>query len=332
METQTTQDLSLLSLSNSKSLLASAGTNSATVKENQALRSSKPSWKITMDQLQLKERIGSGSFGEIYRAIYQGTPVAVKKLLNQNASNQLIYNLQKECLILLHLRHPNVIMFMGACFDSGNLCIVTDYCANGSLAAYIDNKANHFDWRLRMRIARETAQGMNYLHNRNPKIIHCDLKPSNLLLDHSMTTKICDFGMSKVKLGNKTMTHTGGATLAYTAPEVLRGADLLALLLFAPLLTLFSTAEKYTEKIDVYSYAMILYEIYERQRPNGSLGGMQYISMVVKEDYRPNLSANIPAIYAELIRKCWARDPEERPSFEQILTQLDTIEKSVFIL
>ncbi|GAB4822541.1 hypothetical protein N2152v2_009587 [Parachlorella kessleri] len=170
-------------------------------------------WTINFDDLELTRKIGEGSFGRVYLAKWQETPVAVKILLNTGIdvldadslkqvltlSNPLLINLQKECALLATLRHPNVVGFMGVCAVPP--CVVTEYCARGSLTDVLrqakQSPAAQLDWVKRLNMMLDTAKGMLHLHSHKPPIIHRDLKSPNLLVDSHWHVKVSDFNLSK---------------------------------------------------------------------------------------------------------------------------------------
>src|SRR5262249_34953433 len=106
------------------------------------------SWQIDISQLELKERIGLGSFGEVYRGFYRGTEVAVKRLRETKLTDRLLQEFIQETQILCELRHPHVVLFMGACTEPPNACIVTEYMPQGSLYDVLHNYSIQLDWKL----------------------------------------------------------------------------------------------------------------------------------------------------------------------------------------
>lgn len=150
-----------------------------------------------------------------------------------------------ECHAMEALRHPNIVMFLGACTKPPHLAIVLEYCSKGSLWSVLQNHEINLSWEDRRRIALDAAKGVWYLHCFNPPILHRDLKSLNLLLDDSLRTKLADFGWTRA-LGNYMTGKIG--TYQWMAPEVIGG-------------------HSYTEKADVFSYGIILWEIAAREPP-----------------------------------------------------------------
>lgn len=134
----------------------------------------------------------------VYKGRLWGTDVAVKTIRNATMADDL----QKEVAILSQLRHPNVVLYIGACLEKPNVAVVTEWCDRGSLfdLLYDDSPGCcNLDFQSIITIAIGIAQGMNYLHSLNQKIIHRDLKSHNILIDSHFTPKVADFGLSKVK-------------------------------------------------------------------------------------------------------------------------------------
>ncbi|KAK3159077.1 hypothetical protein QOZ80_2AG0145410 [Eleusine coracana subsp. coracana] len=140
------------------------------------------------------------------------------------------------------LRHPNVVLFMGAITRVPHLSIVTEFLPRGSLFRLIHRPNNQLDERKRLRMALDVARGMNYLHNCTPVIVHRDLKSPNLLVDKNWVVKVCDFGLSRMKNNTFLSSRSTAGTAEWMAPEVLRN-------------------EPSDEKCDVFSYGVILWEL-----------------------------------------------------------------------
>ncbi|XVE53904.1 hypothetical protein DITRI_Ditri03aG0039600 [Diplodiscus trichospermus] len=156
-------------------------------------------WEIPWEHLQIGERIGIGSYGEVYRADWNSTEVAVKKLLDQDFSGDALVQFKCEVEIMLRLRHPNVVLFMGAVTRSPHFSILTEFLPRGSLYKLLHRPNPQLDEKRRMRMALDVAKGMNYLHTSHPTIVHRDLKTPNLLVDKNWVVKVCDFGLSRMK-------------------------------------------------------------------------------------------------------------------------------------
>ncbi|XP_073126545.1 serine/threonine-protein kinase CTR1-like isoform X2 [Henckelia pumila] len=219
---------------------------------------------ISWSDLALKERIGAGSFGTVHLADWNGCDVAVKILMEQDLHGERFKEFLQEVAIMKRLRHPNIVLFMGAVTEPPNLSIVTEYLSRGSLYRLLHKTGarDSLDERRRMGMAFDVAKGMNYLHKRNPPIVHRDLKSPNLLVDRKYTVKVCDFGLSRLKANTFLSSKSAAGTPEWMAPEVLRD-------------------EPSNEKSDVYSFGVILWELATLQQPWGNLNPAQLL--VLKE-------------------------------------------------
>ncbi|CAN6439734.1 unnamed protein product [Victoria cruziana] len=178
--------------------------------------------EIRWEDLVIGERIGLGSYGEVYHADWNGTEVAVKKFLDQEFSGDALQEFKTEVKIMRRLRHPNVVLFMGAVTRPPNLSIVTEFLPRGSLYKILHRPNCQIDEKRRIRMALDVAKGMNCLHSSVPTIVHRDLKSPNLLVDKNWNVKVCDFGLSRMKHHTFLSSKSTAGTPEWMAPEVLR--------------------------------------------------------------------------------------------------------------
>jgi len=268
-------------------------------------------WIIQYEKMTIGSKIGVGTFGDVFSAVYQGEKVAVKKFLKQRVTDNVLLELRTESAILCELQHPNILKFIGMCIKPPNLCLVTEFLERGSLSHILYNHDNHLNWEHKKNIAQDIATGMAYLHKNS--IIHRDVKSSNMLVAADWKVKIADFGFSRVKADNQTMTQCG--TVSWTAPEIFEGLH-------------------YTEKADVFSYGVILWELVFRKKPWEGVHSMKVIQMVGagKRLNLTNIPADTPSDVIDLIKLCWSHEPSQRPSFAQIIEQFyltDTLTEHV---
>jgi hypothetical protein len=139
-----------------------------------------PSWEIAYGAVLVLNKVGVGAFGEVFRARLWGTEIAMKTLRTDQFANSdvLLDELKKEVSILSQLRHPNVVLYIGACTQPPNVCILTEWCARGSLYDVLHDYSIHINAKLIIDLAIGIAQGMCYLHSLPKKIIHRDLSQS----------------------------------------------------------------------------------------------------------------------------------------------------------
>uniref|UniRef100_A0A7N0UBB2 non-specific serine/threonine protein kinase n=2 Tax=Kalanchoe fedtschenkoi TaxID=63787 RepID=A0A7N0UBB2_KALFE len=280
----------------------------------QLLALSKPNTDFSLDvddldipwsDLVLKERIGAGSFGTVHRADWHGSDVAVKILMEQDFHPERFKEFLREVSIMKRLRHPNIVLLMGAVTQPPNLSIVTEYLSRGSLYRLLHKPGARevLDEKRRLTMAFDVAKGMNYLHRRNPPIVHRDLKSPNLLVDKKFTVKVCDFGLSRPKANTFLSSKTAAGTPEWMAPEVLRD-------------------EQSDEKSDVYSFGVILWELTTMQKPWSNLNSAQVVAAVGFKGKRPEIPREVNPQVAAIIEACWANEPWKRPSFSSVMDLL----------
>ncbi|XP_031102668.1 serine/threonine-protein kinase CTR1-like [Ipomoea triloba] len=278
------------------------------------LLSHKPGKELALDvedldipwtDLVLKEKIGAGSFGIVHRADWNGSDVAVKILMEQDFHPERLQEFLREVAIMKRLRHPNIVLFMGAVTQPPNLSIVTEYLSRGSLYRLLHKHGARemLDERRRLSMAYDVSKGMNYLHKRNPPIVHRDLKSPNLLVDKKYTVKVCDFGLSRLKANTFLSSKSAAGTPEWMAPEVLRD-------------------EPSNEKSDVYSFGVILWELATLQQPWSNLNPAQVVAAVGFKCKRLEIPRDLNPQVAKIIEACWANEPWKRPSFANIMDML----------
>ncbi|KAF3795404.1 Serine/threonine-protein kinase [Nymphaea thermarum] len=245
---------------------------------------------IPWTDLVLKEKIGAGSFGTVHRADWHGSDVAVKILMEQDFHEERFKEFLSEVVIMKRLRHPNIVLFMGAVTQPPNLSIVTEFLSRGSLYKLIHRPGarESLDDRRRLNMAFDVAKGMNYLHRRNPPIVHRDLKSPNLLVDKKWTVKVCDFGLSRLKANTFLSSKSTAGTPEWMAPEVLRD-------------------EPSNEKCDVYSFGVILWELVTMQQPWSSLNPAQVVAAVGFQNRRLQIPSYVNPKVASIIESCFAK-------------------------
>eukprot|EP01125_Pyxidicula_operculata_P016473 TRINITY_DN5674_c0_g1_i2.p1 TRINITY_DN5674_c0_g1~~TRINITY_DN5674_c0_g1_i2.p1 ORF type:complete len:718 (-),score=112.45 TRINITY_DN5674_c0_g1_i2:221-2374(-) len=223
---------------------------------------------IDPKEIILKERVGRGRFSDVYRGVWRKTEVAVKKLDESVNSPEVVKELFREVNLIMNLRHPNVLTFLGAAVKAPNhLAIVLEFLPRGSLYDVLQNKNIIVEPDHIRKMSLDCARGMTYLHG--SRIIHRDLKTTNLLVDENWVIKVADFGLSRL-IDSKPQTLSSCGTPAYSAPEVLK-------------------FQKYSFKADVYSFGIVLYEMCTRQEPFKNMQPYNIVLNVATKGLRPDL-------------------------------------------
>lgn len=269
-------------------------------------------WKkqIQVTEIKILGRIGRGSYGDVFKGVWQGTVVAVKKLpgyfieLREEESAAFLDNFQKEASIMKSLHHPNILQLLSTYMEPPDLCLVMEYMPKGSLYKILHDQTVQLDWPIVRKILLDAAKGMAYLHGCEPVVIHRDLKSHNLLIDNNWTCKVCDFGLSKILTDRPTTSQmTSCGTPSWTAPEVLRN-------------------DRYTEKADVFGFGVVVWECVTRQDPHPGMPPFQVVLEVGSKHLRPEIPSTAPTPLQDLMRSCWSEDPAQRPSFQEIVRLL----------
>jgi len=196
---------------------------------------------------------------------------------------------------------------MGCVCEDTMVAIVTEYFDRGSLFDLIHREHVTFRMMEIVRVGIEVAQGLNYLHGCDPPIIHRDLKSGNVLMDSQNNIKICDFGFSRPKV-DATMSLVG--TVQWMAPELMR-------------------EEKYTEKVDVYSYGVLLWELVTSEIPFGGISQSAVWYAVAVEGKTLELpdeaQERFGREFCALLSSCLEVDPSQRPLMSEVLTEMGAI-------
>ncbi|KAJ1415762.1 Serine-threonine/tyrosine-protein kinase, catalytic domain [Sesbania bispinosa] len=205
-------------------------------------------WNIDFSELTVGTRVGIGFFGEVFRGIWNGTDVAIKVFLEQDLTAENMEDFCNEISILSRLRHPNVILFLGACTKPPRLSMVTEYMEMGSLfyLIHVSGQKKKLSWRRRLRMLRDVCRGLMHVHRM--KIIHRDVKSANCLVDKHWTVKICDFGLSRIVTDTPMRDSSSAGTPEWMAPELIRN-------------------EPFSEKCDIFSLGVIMWELCTLSRP-----------------------------------------------------------------
>ncbi|KAJ6839335.1 uncharacterized protein M6B38_315115 [Iris pallida] len=269
---------------------------------------------IMNEDLEELKELGSGTFGTVYHGKWRGSDVAIKRIKKScftgrsSEQERLTLEFWREAEILSKLHHPNVVAFYGVVKDGpgATVATVTEFMVNGSLRHVLLRKDKYLDRRKRLIIAMDAAFGMEYLHSKN--IVHFDLKCDNLLVNLKDSSrpicKVGDFGLSKIKRNTLVSGGVRG-TLPWMAPELLNGSS-----------------NKVSEKVDVFSFGIVMWEILTGEEPYANMHYGAIIGGIVNNTLRPPVPATCDLEWKNLMEQCWAPDPHQRPSFTQIASRL----------
>jgi len=270
--------------------------------------------EIDPNDIKLVKKIGSGCFGTVWKGLCYQKEVAIKVPLVQTLTTKQLQNFRREVKIMCSHPHPNICLFMGACTQPGQFKIVTELM-DGDVETLLHSNENLSLYE-RMKMAKDAALGMNWLHCSDPPIIHRDLKTANLLMEKlnfegqtKYRVKLCDFGLAEIKEGAFMQDGKDGAkgTPLWMPPEVMMG-------------------HRFDEKSDVYSFGIVLWEILTRKEPFPHHDDYDtFTAAICKLHERPPIPESCPNVLRKLLEDCWAPVPADRLDFEEINTRLDVV-------
>jgi len=278
-----------------------------------SLRAKTEQWFVERNEIKMGKLLGEGQQGYVLRADWRGMPVVCKVLKNRDSQTDDL-DFQNEISVLSHLRHPNLVLFLGACLDGEPKIIVSEFLDGGSLEDTFEKRRmdKGSAWRPPAHVVHgwglELGRALCFLHNCTPPVIHRDLKPGNLLLTAEGHLKVSDFGLSKIiditaTNGPYRMTGVTG-TLRYMAPEVVR-------------------SESYNEKVDIYSYGFVLWYMCTGERPLNNKQQADFVNAANRhEPLRPDLSTIQYRPLAELMHCTWDASPSVRPDAGEVVNRL----------
>ncbi|PRP89037.1 hypothetical protein PROFUN_02315 [Planoprotostelium fungivorum] len=239
---------------------------------------------INFNDIKNMQVVGHGAFGIVYSAIWRESKVAVKQIRSDYITTEQLKDFLGEVSILQNLRpHNNVVLFLGVSFPPQPLAIITEFCDGGSLYTYLRENTVDFAKKKEMMIG--VAAGMIHLHAEG--VIHRDLAVRNILLTKSMQPKVSDFGLSLTD------------RCCRMAPESI-------------------TARVYSSKSDVWSYGVLCWEICTRQDPWAGRQVMEVATAVCMNNETLRIPEQADDVVAYMLKECWQKQPEDRPSFSDI--------------
>ncbi|CAN1190653.1 Serine/threonine/tyrosine-protein kinase HT1 [Linum perenne] len=268
---------------------------------------------IDPSQVFVHKLIGEGNCSMVYSGMLETKPVAIKIIQPMRTTDVLFEHkerFEREVTIQSKTDHENIVQLIGASIDPA-MFLITELMSGGTLQKYLLSiRPNRLDLELVVNFALDISRAMEYLHDIG--IIHRDLKPSNLLLtEDKKHVKVGDFGLAKELMTNDMTCEAG--TYRWMAPEVFSRESLQV-----------GTKKHYDHKVDVYSFAIILWELLTNESPykGRNILAIAYAAVAKKE--RPSLE-NLPNDIVPLLQSCWSDNPSLRPEFTEITTHLEMV-------
>ncbi|XP_071937682.1 probable receptor-like protein kinase At5g18500 isoform X1 [Coffea arabica] len=285
--------------------------------------------EVATNRFSKENVIGEGGYGVVYRGrLINGSPVAVKKILNNIGQAEKEFRVEVEAIG--HVRHKNLVRLLGYCIEGTHRLLVYEYVNNGNLEQWLHGAMSHrgyLTWEARMKVLVGTAKALAYLHEAiEPKVVHRDIKSSNILIDDDFNAKLSDFGLAKLLgAGKSHITTRVMGTFGYVAPE-------------------YANSGLLNEKSDVYSFGVVLLEAitgrdpvdYGRPAPEVNLvdwlkvmvGSRRFEEVVDPTiETRPPTTALKRALLTAL--RCVDPDAEKRPIMSQVARMLESEEYPV---
>ena len=268
--------------------------------------------EVQYEEVEVLQELGSGAYGKVYLGKCREQSVAVKVLHKQNLDPKVLVAFKAEVSLLSKIFHPNVCLFMGACFEPGKMMIVSELLPLGDLEGLLYNKELSLSLFTRVRMMVDAARGMTWLHQGEFVVIHRDLKPGNLLVDENYRVKVCDFGLSQIKeKKDEDMMDPKGrirGSPLWMAPEVL-------------------LQQPFNEATDVYAFAIVLWEAIYKKKPYSHIKTLKQLKTeVCRQHVRPPVKNDIPESLQMILNQCWHPEGAKRPAFDKIV---DALEKSL---
>jgi len=257
---------------------------------------------INFCEIMFERKLSSQHF-DVYSGNWQGKPVAIKVLPGKLSHEDKAYKIfVRDMQILAKLRHVNIIQFYGACLEDDTLCYITELAEQGSLVNCLAKQASLSD-RQRHNIALAIAQGLQYLHHHpTGQILHRNLKSSKILLTEAGVAKIAGFSVAKVQDGAIATAGQLGNDYVYLPPELLH-------------------AEAYTSASDIYSFGVILLELFTGKVALKEWSERDILKLKEERKLLP-IPSSLPQAYQQLIKDCWHSDSTQRPDISTVLQRL----------
>lgn len=259
------------------------------------LELSKTGWLLDITKLTLGESIGEGEFGAVYKGDYMGQRVAVKTIKCDVTAQAFL----RETTVMTKLQHKNLVRLLGVILDKG-LHIVTELMTKGNLVNFLRSRGRSVvNSEQLLQYALDVCEGMEYLES--TKLVHRDLAARNVLVSDNNVAKVSDFGLTKV---DSKMSDNAMLPIKWSAPEALK-------------------KQKFSTKSDVWSYGILLWEIFSYGRQPYPKMSLIEVKEQVEGGYRMAAPEDCPLEVYSMMRMCWEQEPRKRPSFHKLRHKLE---------
>ncbi|XP_038239527.1 megakaryocyte-associated tyrosine-protein kinase isoform X2 [Dermochelys coriacea] len=254
----------------------------------------KAGWLLKLQHLTLGDKIGEGEFGAVLQAEYLGQKVAVKNIRCDVTAQAFL----AETAAMTKVRHKNLVLLLGVILHNG-LYIVMEFMSKGNLVNFLRTRGRSvLQPKQLIQFALDVAQGMDYLESK--KLVHRDLAARNILISEENVAKVSDFGLAKVDPKGIDATKL---PVKWTAPEALKH-------------------NKFSAKSDVWSYGILLWEVFSYGRAPYSKMTLKEVTEMVEKGYRMEAPEECPPSLYTLMKSCWEIEPGKRPSFKKLTEKL----------
>ena len=254
--------------------------------------------RMKLSDFLFKGELGRGTYGSVFKALRRGKtkPYAIKVINMKGMTKKQLHDCSEEVRILSSLKNANIVKYLDSFVDAGKLYIVMEYVPNGTLYDFYKNKREKAEENFVWKTLVSLCLALQYIHGK--KILHRDVKSTNVFLDRTLKVRLGDFGVAKVLGASKKMAKTVVGTPFYLSPELCQGRP-------------------YNDKSDIWALGIVMYELCMRTHPFIADSPIQLSQKIVGGKFTPIRGFSLEVV--SIIQKCLAVSPPERPSASDIL-------------